>query len=596
MIYVKVKNMYEILKDINSPDDVKKLNMEELKVLANDIRDGLFNRLTKIGGHFGPNFGIVETEIAMHYVFNSPEDKFIFDVSHQSYPHKMLTGRKAGYIDDTHFKEDSGYTNPEESKHDFFNVGHTSTSISLATGLAKARDLLGKKENIIALIGDGSLSGGEALEGLNVAGSELNSNLIIIVNDNQQSISETHGGIYKNLKELRETKGKATNNMFKAIGLDYIYEENGNDIESMIKVFEKVKDIDHPIVVHINTQKGKGYKLAEENKENWHWTVPFDKETGLPTIDFGTEENYTGITRKYILNKAKEDKEFIVVTPNMPGSFGLNENDRNELGKQFVDVGIAEEQAVAMAAGMAKEGAKPLVITNVTFMQRCYDQISHDVCINNSPVTILLNYANFDGLTDVTHLGIFGISAFSNIPNLIMLCPSSKDELLNMLDWSIEQKEHPVMILLPGNEVDYRKADKNYNEINKYKLEQEGEKVAIIALGDFYQRGKKVAENTKEKLGFKPTLINPRFATGLDTKLLNKLKDNHNIVITLEDGILDGGFGQKIASYFGDTNIKVKNYGLQKKFYDRYNPEELLKEENMDIESIIEYINNNLQR
>lgn len=539
--------MYEILKDINSPDDVKKLNMEELKVLANDIRDGLFNRLTKIGGHFGPNFGIVETEIAMHYVFNSPEDKFIFDVSHQSYPHKMLTGRKAGYIDDTHFKEDSGYTNPEESKHDFFNVGHTSTSISLATGLAKARDLLGKKENIIALIGDGSLSGGEALEGLNVAGSELNSNLIIIVNDNQQSISETHGGIYKNLKELRETKGK-------------------------------------------------GYKLAEENKENWHWTVPFDKETGLPTIDFGTEENYTGITRKYILNKAKEDKEFIVVTPNMPGSFGLNENDRNELGKQFVDVGIAEEQAVAMAAGMAKEGAKPLVITNVTFMQRCYDQISHDVCINNSPVTILLNYANFDGLTDVTHLGIFGISAFSNIPNLIMLCPSSKDELLNMLDWSIEQKEHPVMILLPGNEVDYRKADKNYNEINKYKLEQEGEKVAIIALGDFYQRGKKVAENIKEKLGFKPTLINPRFATGLDTKLLNKLKDNHNIVITLEDGILDGGLGQKIASYFGDTNIKVKNYGLQKKFYDRYNPEELLKEENMDIESIIEYINNNLQR
>lgn len=539
--------MYEILKDINSPDDVKKLNMEELKVLANDIRDGLFNRLTKIGGHFGPNFGIVETEIAMHYVFNSPEDKFIFDVSHQSYPHKMLTGRKAGYIDDTHFKEDSGYTNPEESKHDFFNVGHTSTSISLATGLAKARDLLGKKENIIALIGDGSLSGGEALEGLNVAGSELNSNLIIIVNDNQQSISETHGGIYKNLKELRETKGK-------------------------------------------------GYKLAEENKENWHWTVPFDKETGLPTIDFGTEENYTGITRKYILNKAKEDKEFIVVTPNMPESFGLNENDRNELGKQFVDVGIAEEQAVAMAAGMAKEGAKPLVITNVTFMQRCYDQISHDVCINNSPVTILLNYANFDGLTDVTHLGIFGISAFSNIPNLIMLCPSSKDELLNMLDWSIEQKEHPVMILLPGNEVDYRKADKNYNEINKYKLEQEGEKVAIIALGDFYQRGKKVAENIKEKLGFKPTLINPRFATGLDTKLLNKLKDNHNIVITLEDGILDGGFGQKIASYFGDTNIKVKNYGLQKKFYDRYNPEELLKEENMDIESIIEYINNNLQR
>lgn len=582
--------MYDTLNKINSPEDVKKLNLDELNELAKDIRDGLFNRLTKVGGHFGPNFGIVETEIAMHYVFNSPVDKFVFDVSHQSYPHKMLTGRKAGYIDDAHFREDSGYTNPEESEHDLFNVGHTSTSISLATGLAKARDLLGRKENIIALIGDGSLSGGEALEGLNVAGSELNSNLIIILNDNQQSISETHGGIYKNLKELRDTKGTAKNNMFKAIGLDYIYEENGNDIEAMIKLLKKVKDIDHPIVVHINTQKGKGYKLAEENKENWHWTLPFDKETGMPTIKFGDGENYTGIARDYILSKAKEDKEFVVITPNMPGSFGLSKSDRNELGEQFVDVGIAEEQAVAMAAGAAKEGAKPLVITNVTFMQRTYDQISHDICINNSPVTMLLNYSAFDGLTDVTHLGIFGISAFSNIPNLVMLCPSSKEELLNMLDWSIDQKEHPVMILLPGNEVTYRNADKEYNQINKFKLEQSGEKVAIIALGDFFQRGEKIAKEIEEKLGFKPTLINPRFASGIDTELLDSLKEKHKLIITLEDGILDGGFGQKIASYLGDSNIQVKNYGLQKKFYDRYNPEELLKKEKMDLSSIIDYI------
>lgn len=582
--------MYEILKNINSPEDVKKLKLEDLEILANDIRDGLFNRLTKIGGHFGPNFGIVEAEIAMHYVFNSPIDKVVFDVSHQSYPHKMLTGRKAGYIDDEHFKDDSGYTNPDESEHDFFNVGHTSTSISLATGLAKARDLLDKKENIIALIGDGSLSGGEALEGLNVAGSELNSNLIIVLNDNQQSISETHGGIYKNLKELRETKGNASNNMFKAIGLDYIYEDNGNDIESLIKLFKKVKDIDHPIVVHINTKKGKGYKIAEDDKENWHWTVPFNKETGLPTINFGEGESYTGIAREYILSKAKNDKEFVVITPNMPGSFGLSEDDRKCLGNQFVDVGIAEEQAVAMASGIAKEGAKPLLITNTTFMQRTYDQISHDVCINNSPVTILLNYANFDGLTDVTHLGIFGISAFSNIPNLVLLCPSSKDELLNMLDWSIEQRNHPVMILLPGNEVDYRNADKSYDEINKFKVEQEGEKVAIIALGDFYQRGKIVADNVENKLGFKPTLINPRYASGIDETLLNNLKEKHSLIITLEDGILDGGFGQKIAAYLGDSSIKVKNYGLQKKFYDRYNPEELLKEEKMDTESIIQYI------
>lgn len=584
--------MYEILNKINGPEDVKKLSLEELNKLANDIRDGLFNRLTKIGGHFGPNFGIVEAEIAMHYVFNSPVDKFVFDVSHQSYPHKMLTGRKAGYIDDEHFKEDSGYTNPEESEHDLFNVGHTSTSISLATGLAKARDILGKKENIIALIGDGSLSGGEALEGLNVAGSEINSNLIIVVNDNQQSISETHGGIYKNLKELRETKGTAVNNMFKAIGLDYIYEENGNDIEAMIKVFQKVKDIDHPIVVHINTQKGKGYKLAEENKENWHWTLPFDKETGKPTINFGNGENYTEIAREYILNKAKQDKDFVVITPNMPGSFGLRQDDRNELGEQFVDVGIAEEQAVAMAAGMAKEGAKPLVITNTTFMQRTYDQISHDVCINNSPVTMLLNYTAFNGLTDVTHLGIFGLSAFSNIPNLVVLCPSSKEELLNMLDWSIDQNEHPVMIMLPGNEVNYREADKDYNEINKFKVEQEGEKVAIIGLGDFYQRGEKIAKEVENSLGFKPTLINPRFASGIDTEVLDSLKENHKLIITLEDGILDGGFGQKVASYLGDSNVQVKNYGLKKKFYDRYNPEDLLKEEKMDLDSVADYIKN----
>ena len=586
--------MYEILNKINGPDDVKKLNLDELKILAEDIRCGLFNRLTKIGGHCGPNFGIVETEIAMHYVFNSPIDKFVFDVSHQSYPHKMLTGRKLGYISDEHFKEDSGYTNPDESEHDLFNIGHTSTSIALSTGLAKARDLLGKKENVVALIGDGSLSGGEALEALNVAGSEINSNLIIIINDNMQSISETHGGIYKNLKELRETKGQSSNNMFKAIGLDYIYEENGNDISAMIKVLQKVKDIDHPIVVHISTVKGKGFKFAEENREAWHWSVPFDKETGKPTISFPAGENYVSIAKQYILNKAKEDKEFLVITPNMPGSFGLSPEDRKQLGCQFVDVGIAEEQAVAMASGAAKEGAKPLVITNTTFMQRSYDQISQDICINNSPVTILLNYSAFDGLTDVTHLGIFGISLFSNIPNLVLLCPSSKEEVINMLEWSINQREHPVMILLPGNEVDYREADKNYNDINKFKMEQEGEKVAIIALGDFFQKGEKLSKKIESEFGFKPSLINPRFASGTDKNMLEKLKENHKLVITLEDGILDGGFGQKIASFYGDSLIKVKNYGLKKMFYDRYNPDDLLVSEKMDVLSIINYIKNNI--
>ena len=585
--------MYKVLNKVNSPEDVKRLNIEELNELASDIREGLFNRLTKIGGHFGPNFGMVEAEIAMHYVFSSPYDKFVFDVSHQSYPHKMLTGRKLGYIDENHFSEDSGYTNPDESEHDLFNVGHTSTSISLATGLAKARDNLGGCENVIAVIGDGALSGGEALEGLNVAASEINSNLIIILNDNQQSISETHGGIYKNLKKLRETNGNYENNMFKSIGLDYIYEENGNDIASMINVLKKVKDIDHPIVVHINTKKGKGYKLAEDNKENWHWTMPFDRETGKPKFSYEGED-YTSIAREYILNKAKLDEKFMVITPNMPGSFNLNIDDRKELGEKFVDVGIAEEQAIAMASGAAKRGAHPLVITNTTFMQRCYDQISHDVCINNSPVTILLNYSSFDGLTDVTHLGIFGISIFSNIPNLLLLCPTSKNELLDVLEWSINQEKHPVMILMPGNDVTERNTLTNFDNINKYKLEQTGKNVAIIALGDFYQMGEELSKKINNELGFLPTLINPLYASGIDNILLDELLKEHKLVITLEDGILDGGFGEKIASYYGDSDIKVKNFGLKKKFYDRYNPLELLKEEGMDTESIIKYIKENI--
>ena len=578
--------MYKILKTINSPVDVKKLNAKQLEELAIDIREALFNRLTKIGGHCGPNFGIVEAEIAMHYVFNSPKDKFVFDVSHQSYPHKMLTGRKNGYIDDNYFSEDSGYTNPEESEHDLFNIGHTSTSISLATGLAKARDLKGNKENVIALIGDGSLTGGEALEGLDFAGSELKSNLIIIVNDNQQCIAEGHCGIYHHLAELRKSKGNTQNNFFKALGLDYIYEENGNDIQSMIKVLQKVKDIDHPIVVHINTQKGRGYKPAEENRELWHWCMPFDRETGKWKITFPTE-TYTSLTAEYIMNKAKQDKDFVVITPAMPMAVGLGPELRQELGEQYVDVGIAEEHAVAMASGVAKAGGKPLLVTNATFIQRTYDQVSQDLCINNNPATILLNYTSFDGLTDVTHLGIFTISAFSNIPNLVMLAPTSKEEYINMLDWSVNQKDHPVMILIPGNAVTSRKSDTDYSKLNTFKVEQEGEKVAIIALGDFYQRGEELASTIDKELHFKPTLINPRFVSGIDEKLLEDLQKNHNLVITLEDGILDGGFGQKIATFYADKNMKVKTYGLKKEFYDRYNPEELLKELGMTTEQII---------
>jgi 1-deoxy-D-xylulose-5-phosphate synthase len=582
------------LEKINSPKDLKKLNIKEMESLAEEIREALFNRLTKHQGHFGPNFGMVEVEIALHYVFNSPVDKIVYDVSHQSYSHKMLTGRKEAYLCEEHFDDISGYTDPKESEHDFFTIGHTSTSISLATGLAKGRDLKGDKENIIAVIGDGSLSGGEALEGLDFAGSELNSNLIIVVNDNQQSIAENHGGIYKNLELLRNTKGTGENNIFKAMGLDYIYEENGNNIEKLIMLFEKVKDIDHPIVVHINTIKGKGYKLAEDNKESWHWSFPFDRKTGNPTIHFGDGETYEEITSNFLLEKMKKDKTVVAVTPAMPSTIGFDIEKRKQAGSQFVDVGIAEEQAVALISGIAKNGGKPVLGTNATFIQRTYDQISQDLCINNNAATILLNFSSFAGLTDVTHLGIFTISTFSHIPNLVFLAPTNKREYIAMLNWSIEQTEHPVMILIPGNGVieDNRKIDTDYSNLNKFKVEQRGTKVAIFALGDFYQKGIEVANEIENILGFTPTLINPRFVSGIDKELLNELKKDHSVVITLEDGILDGGFGSSIASFYGIDNMKVKNYGLNKEFYDRYNPDELLKTLGITKEQITKDIKN----
>lgn len=575
------------LEKINEPKDINKLSNDELKVLASEIRDALMNRLSKHGGHFGPNFGMVETIIALHYVFNSPVDKIVYDVSHQSYPHKMLTGRKDAYLYEEHFEDVSGYTNPEESEHDFFNVGHTSTSISLASGLVKARDLKGDKENIIAVIGDGSLSGGEALEGLDFA-SELQSNFIIIVNDNDMSIAENHGGLYKNLKELRESKGTSSCNLFKAMNLDYKYIENGNDIDTLIHSFYDIKDIDHPIVVHINTQKGKGYKLAEENKEDWHWCMPFDAETGKSKVS-SDGEDYGILTADYLLEKMKNDKKVVTVVAGVPTNIGFTKDKREQAGKQFVDVGIAEEHAVAMVSGIAKNGGKPVFATHSSFMQRTYDQLSQDLCINNNPATILVNTASVYGMNDVTHLGLYDIAMMSNIPNLVYLAPTSKEEYFAMLDWSIEQDKYPVAVRIPCNGVisDNREIDKDYSNLNKFKVEEQGSKVAIIALGDFYQLGEQVSKEIKKKMNIVPTLINPRYITGLDKNLLEGLKKEHEIVITLEDGILEGGFGEKIASFYGITDMKVKNYGIRKSFPDRYVVSELLEENGITVEQII---------
>lgn len=576
------------IEKINQPTDVKNLNSEQLHILSDEMRQALLQKLSKHGGHFGPNLGMVEATIALHYVFNSPTDKIVYDVSHQSYPHKMLTGRKDAFLYEDKYDDVSGYSNPDESDHDFFTIGHTSTSVSLACGLAKGRDLKGDSENIIVVIGDGSLSGDEALEGLDFA-SELNSNLIIVVNDNDMSIAENHGGLYKNLKQLRDTDGKSECNLFKSMGLDYVFVKDGNDIDSLITAFEQVKDSTYPVVVHICTQKGKGYKIAEENKENWHYCGPFNLETGKSDMSQDGGEDYSSMTADILLKKMKEDKTVVGITSATPTVFGFTEDKRKEAGSQFVDVGIAEETAVALASGIAKSGGKPVYGVYSTFIQRTYDQLSQDLCINNSPATILVYWASVYGMNDVTHLGIYDIPMMSNIPNLVYLAPTTKEEYLAMLDWSIEQNDHPVAIRVPISVVsDGKKVTKDFSKLNEYEVTQNGSKIAIVALGSFYSVGAKTAEIIENKTGVKPTLINPIYITGTDDKLLEQLKENHDIVITVEDGVLDGGFGEKIARFYGNSDIKVLNYGLKKEFLDRYNPEEIVKANRLTPEQIAE--------
>lgn len=576
-----------ILENIKSPKDVKALTRQELDVLADEMRKALYKKLSIHGGHCGPNFGMVEATIALHRVFDSPKDKLVFDVSHQTYPHKMLTGRAFGFLDESRYDDITGYSSPEESEHDFFTIGHTSTSVSLACGLAKGRDLVGGDENIIAVIGDGSLSGGEALEGLDLAG-ELNTNLIIVVNDNDMSIAENHGGMYANLKLLRDTDGKAECNLFKSMNLDYVFVKDGNDIDALVSAFEEVKDTKKPTVVHIVTEKGKGFSLAEQNKEAWHWCMPFDEKTGEPKFTFDGED-YGTLTADYLLDKMKKDKSVVAITSATPTVFGFTKDKRDLAGKQFVDVGIAEETAVALTSGISKRGGKPVYGVYSTFIQRTYDQLSQDLCINNNPATIIVFAASVFGMNDVTHLGIYDIPMLSNIPNLVYLAPTTKEEYLAMLDWSIEQREHPVAIRIPCCEFisNGEKVTKDFSVINKYEIKQQGSEVAFIGLGTFYPLALKCAELYEKEFGVKATVINPYYITGIDEQLLDELKKNHKTVVTLEDGILDGGFGEKIARYYSYSDMKVRCFGLKKEFIDRYDPQEILKENSLTPEQII---------
>ena len=577
------------IEQVNSPQDIKQFSAEQLRQLAGEVRNALLTKLSAHGGHVGPNLGMVEATIALHYVFNSPTDKMVYDVSHQSYTHKMLTGRKDAFLNPEDYDVVSGYTNPRESGHDFFTIGHTSTSVSLACGLAKARDLKGGHENIIAVIGDGSLSGGEAFEGLDYV-AELGTNMIIIVNDNQMSIAENHGGLYGNLKLLRETGGKAELNFFKSMGLDYMYVEDGNDIVSLIAAFKLVKDTTHPVVVHIHTEKGHGYAPAVENKEKFHWSMPFDLKTGKVKPSAGNDEEYfPPLIGKYLSEKAKNDPHLVAVVSAVPGGAGFTPEIRKQMGRQYIDVGIAEEEAVALSSGMAKGGVRPVYTTYATFIQRTYDQIAQDLCVNGNAAVINVVGASVYGMNDITHICFFDIPMLSHIPNLVYLAPTTYEEFVAMEDWAIEQTKYPVAIRIPEALVAHsdENYDTDYSQLNKFKMNKKGDTVAVIALGDFYQKGEKVVDMLAHK-GINATLINPRFVSGIDEEMLESLKKDHKLVVTIEDGCIDGGFGERISRYYGPSEMKTICFGVRKALYDRYDVNQLLHDNHLTEDQIVE--------
>lgn len=565
------------------------MNRSQLHTLVDEARTALLNKISQHGGHNGPNLGVVEMTVALHRVFNSPVDKLVFDISHQTYIHKMLTGRAQAFLDPAHFDDVSGYTNPKESEHDLFTVGHTSTSLALANGIAVARDLKQENYNVVALIGDGSLSGGLAFEGLNNI-AEQNSNVIVIVNDNDQSIADNFGGLYRNLKALRESNGQVKDNFFQSLGFEYHYLDEGNDLDALIDLFESVKDVDHPVLLHVHTVKGKGFKFAEENREKFHAGGPFSLETG-EYVKRGTgAKTYSNLTTEFLWDKMQKDKTVVAVNAGTPMML-FNPEQRKQLGKQFIDVGIAEQQAATMIAGLAKNGAKPVWAVYSTFMQRSYDQVSHDLALNDLPGTILVYSASVNGMNDESHLGIFDIPFLSHIPNLVYLAPTNQEEYLAMLDWSLEQTHHPVAIRVPvGPLRSTGKADTtDYNQLYQNEVVQAGNKVAVMGVGNFFGLAEEViAALAKENI--QATLINPKFISGVDEKLLTELTNNHQVVVTLEDGITDGGYGQTIASFLGNTDVKVQNYGLDKAFHDRYVASELLAENGITVENIVKNI------
>ena len=575
------------LKDIKSPADIKGRSIDELKDLASQMREALLTKLSKHGGHIGPNLGMVEATIALHYVFDTPKDQIVFDVSHQTYLHKMLTGRVEAFLDPAKYDDVTGYTNPGESEFDLFTIGHTSTSVALATGLAKARDIKGDNQNVIAVIGDGSLSGGEAFEGLD-NGAVLHSNFIVVVNDNNMSIAENHGGLYADLRLLRNTRGQADNNYFRSLGYAYRFVGDGNDIASLIKAFEEVKDSPNPVVVHIVTDKGHGYAPAEQNKEAFHWGGPFNIETGKPLGSYDGP-SYNELTYQFLKDKMAENPNVVAVTAGTPTVMGFTPDRRKEAGRRFIDVGIAEEQAAAMSSGMAKNGLRPVWGVYSSFVQRAYDQISQDISINHTPAVIAVFMGTVSGMNDVTHLGWFDQSLLANIPGIVMLAPSHRREYLAMMNWAVEQTDYPVIVRVPDPAVvdlDIE-VDDDYSDLNSYRMVRSGHDIAIIAAGNMLPDALKAADKLEAE-GIKPTVINPRFLSGIDEEMLSALSEDHRAVLTVEDAILDGGMGQKIASFFADRPMLVKNLGLPKVFMDRYDASKVKEEAHLTVDGIVE--------
>lgn len=628
-----------ILSSIHTPADVHALSAQQLRDLCLEIRATLLDYGKQHGGHIGSNLGVVELTVALHRVFDSPRDRFIFDVSHQSYVHKMLTGRAEAYLDQSRFDEVTGFTNPLESEHDSFVLGHTGTSISLACGLAKTRDMqrgaAGESTigNVIAIIGDGSLSSAIAFEGLNNA-AEQGGNLIIIVNDNEMSIAEDFGGMYGQLAKLRTSNGMAELNLFKAFGLDYRYVEQGNDVDALVEVLNEVKDIDHPIVVHIHTTKGLGFNDETEadngsdgcNQTNPqphagqceanHWQDP-EASLGKP---LDARKYYGEMAMASLERRFDNEPGLVVISPATPGSNGITRDFRERAGAHYVDTGITEEHAAAFAAGIARAGGRPVLATSATFFQRTFDQLQQELALNHVPATLLIFGAGISG-ADNTHSGTFDMTMFANVPDVTCLAPASGEQMLDMLAWATGPSEHGVVaIRMPGEQIlaleraadmafdPLQRAEEHDPAVNiagaypfaRYQIVQPGRDVAILGLGNTMPLAAEItsalAENDEEHAAITATLVDALQYSTMDAELLAMLADGHRLVVTLEDGQLEGGWGEKVTAFYANSSnanasrVRVLNFGAAKEFTDRVPLGELNERYGLTSETIVSRI------